>query len=141
MPWIWRSNRSPSRTGGIDHGRSLVERSTFRARLSRPAPGRSDSGPGRRRLIVDRPHTEVRDEAAHYRKLVELLHPGGLTCPRCKSRKFVGRLDRGFDPAPTYRCARCHRDFDAWTGTLLRGTGLPPSELFGELLLALDRVA
>jgi DNA-directed RNA polymerase subunit RPC12/RpoP len=83
----------------------------------------------------------IRDERACYRKLLELLHPEGLACPRCGSRHFHQVTSDYATSVPAYRCSDCKRFFDAWTGTLLQGACCPPSEVYRELLLVLDRVA
>jgi DNA-directed RNA polymerase subunit RPC12/RpoP len=80
------------------------------------------------------------DELACYRKLVQLLHPEGLACPRCGSRNVEQHGD-STAAIPPYRCGHCQRCFDAWTGTLLQGAGCAPSEIYAALLCVLDRVA
>jgi transposase-like protein len=69
------------------------------------------------------------DEDACYSKLVELLHPGGLACPRCGQRQHLGihRCHRA--PVVDYQCGGCGRVFNAFTGTSPRGTHRRPSQL------------
>ena len=69
------------------------------------------------------------DEDACYTKLVELLHPGGLACPRCGERQSLGihRCHRA--PVVDLQCGTCGRVFNAFTGTSLRGTHRRPSQL------------
>jgi transposase-like protein len=72
------------------------------------------------------------DERACYEALLALFHPHGLACPGCGARKddwVRHRCDR--DPVIDYRCSRCGRIFNAWTGTALEKTRLPPSALLG----------
>src|SRR5262249_49146173 len=92
-------------------------------------------GPTMSGSILDKRH-----EALCYRKLVGLLHPGGLACPHCGSGR-VDAVSACEDRVPFYDCAICGRSFNAWTGTLLHGAGSPPSELLAELLAALETVA
>jgi transposase-like protein len=81
-----------------------------------------------------------RHEAACYRRLVGMLHPGGLACPHCGSGPVAEGALRREDCVPHYECSICGRSFNAWTGTLLQGAGSPPSELLAELLAALEAV-
>src|SRR5262245_21727926 len=69
------------------------------------------------------------DEDACYAKLLELLHPDGLACPRCGERQRLGihRCHRA--PVLDYRCGTCGRVFNAWTGTILHGTHRTPSRV------------
>jgi transposase-like protein len=78
---------------------------------------------------MDFPIAELMDEKACYDKLVRWLHPGGLKCPerRCDDRLRVHRRDR--DPILDYRCWRCNRVFNAYTGTALQGTKRRPVPL------------
>ena len=77
------------------------------------------------------------DEDACYRRLVALLHPDGLACPRCGGRERLGVHHRHRAPVLDYQCGACGRVFNAWTGTLLQGTHRRPSQL----LLILHGVA
>ena len=69
------------------------------------------------------------DEDACYTKLVELLHPDGLACPRCTERQRLGihRCHRA--PVVDFQCGTCGRVFNAFTGTSLQGTHRRPSQL------------
>lgn len=46
--------------------------------------------PGAEGRILDFPLIDDLDEDACYTKLVELLHPDGLACPRCTERQRLG---------------------------------------------------
>jgi transposase-like protein len=100
-------------------------------RLDGDAPGRAEAEP------MDFPLKDYLDEEACYRKLVELLHPEGLACPRCGQPKHLGIHDRHREPALDYQCGACGRVFNAWTGTVLQGTHRRPREI----LLILHGVA
>lgn len=76
---------------------------------------------------MDFPLIDYLDEGACYRKLVELLHPDGLACPRCGRPDRLGVHSRRRDPVLEHRCGHCGRVFNAWTGTILRGTHRRPS--------------
>jgi transposase-like protein len=69
------------------------------------------------------------DEDACYTKLVELLHPHGLGCPRCGELQRLGihRCHRA--PVVDFQCGHCGRVFNAFTGTPLQGTHRRPSQL------------
>ncbi len=77
---------------------------------------------------MDFPIHTYMDEQACYDKLVEILHPKGLACPRCGGREYgVHRRHRA--PALDYRCRGCRRVFNAYTGSALQKTQRPASHL------------
>src|SRR5207249_4335447 len=76
---------------------------------------------------MDFPLLDLLDEGACYDFLVDALHPAGLRCPSCNSRRYtVHRAHR--EPVLDYRC-RCGRVFNAWTGTAFQGTQRTPAAL------------
>ena len=68
-------------------------------------------------------------EVRCYRELLQLLHPGGLECPRCNEKRRLAVHRRHRDPVLDYRCLVCGRVFNAWTQTPLHKTHHRPSEL------------
>ena len=70
---------------------------------------------------MDFPLADYLDEGACYRKLVELLHPDGLACPRCGQGQRLGVHSHHREPVLDYQCGDCGRVFNAWTGTFLQG--------------------
>jgi transposase-like protein len=62
-------------------------------------------------------------------KLVALLHPGGLLCPRCSAADRLGIHRRHRGSVVDYQCGRCRRVFNAWTGTVFQGMQRPPSQI------------
>ena len=87
---------------------------------------------GTRRIkddLMDFPIQDFMDEAACYVKLVELLHPDGLSCPRCQARTGLNIHRRDREPVLDYRCRSCGRVFNAWTGTVLEGTPKRPAQV------------
>jgi transposase-like protein len=77
----------------------------------------------------DFPLSELMDERACSDRLVALLHPRGLACPRCGSADGLGVHRRHRDPVIDYQCGGCGRAFNAFTGTPLGGTRRSPSQL------------
>ena len=69
------------------------------------------------------------DEDACYTKLVELLHPDGLACPRCGERRRLGIHRRHRAPLVDFQCGACGRVFNAFTATSLQGTHRRPAQL------------
>jgi transposase-like protein len=69
------------------------------------------------------------DEDACYAKLVDLLHPDGLACPRCGERQRLGIHRCHRTPVLDYQCATCGRVFNAWTETVLQGVQRSPAHL------------
>ena len=83
-------------------------------------------------MAMDFPIDELMDENACYVRLLEVLHPGGLACPRCGARDDAGGLKvhrRHRAPVLDYQCRECGRVFNAFTGTALSGTPRRPSKI------------
>jgi transposase-like protein len=78
---------------------------------------------------MDFPIADLLDQDACYRKLLALLHPDGLACPRCGSREGLKVHRRHRDPVLDYRCPGCRRVFNAWTGTILQGRQRRPAAI------------
>jgi transposase-like protein len=80
-------------------------------------------------LTMDFSLIDYLDEDACYTKLVELLLPEGLACPRCGERQHLGihRCHRA--PVVDFQCGSCGRVFNAFTATSLHGTHRRPSQL------------
>src|SRR5512147_2890674 len=78
---------------------------------------------------MDFPIAEYMDEDACYEKLVDVLHPDGLACPRCGGRDGLKVHRRHRAPVLDYRCSDCGRVFNAFTGTAFHKTHRRPSEI------------
>jgi transposase-like protein len=79
-------------------------------------------------LTMDFPLDDLMDEQACYDTLARVLHPQGLTCPRCQCpRMTIHRAHRA--PVLDYRCKACGRVFNAFTGTILHRTQKRPSRI------------
>ncbi|MBV8264920.1 MAG: transposase [Planctomycetaceae bacterium] len=78
---------------------------------------------------MDFPIAELMDEDACYEKLVEVLHPDGLACPRCQARDALKVHRRHRAPVLDYRCDTCGRVFNAFTGSAFHKTHRRPSEI------------
>lgn len=78
---------------------------------------------------MDFPLNDLMDERACYDRLVALLHPGGLACPRCGAADRLGIHRRHRDPVSDYQCGGCGRVFNAFTGTPLQGIRRPPTQM------------
>ena len=78
---------------------------------------------------MDFPIHDLMNEDACYQFLLDLFHPAGLRCPRCHAAEgfYTQRVFR--EPVLDYRCWRCSRVFNAWTGTVFQGTHRRPSQL------------
>jgi transposase-like protein len=107
--------------GFVAHVRPLMERDIWRI-LRVDFPPLDPEG------VMDFPIGELLDEGACYDWLIRLIHPGGLTCPRCGCDDLrVHRRTR--DPVLDYRCPGCKRVFNAFTHTALHKTHYRPSEI------------
>jgi transposase-like protein len=80
-------------------------------------------------LAMDFSLIDYLDEGACYTKLVELLHPHGLACPRCGERERLGTHRCHRAPVVDFQCGTCGRVFNAFTGTSLQGTHRRPAPL------------
>jgi transposase-like protein len=78
---------------------------------------------------MDFPLIDLMDEHACYERLLSLLHPDGLACPRCGAADRLGVHRRHRDPVIDYQCGHCGRVFNAFTGTPLQGIRRPPAQL------------
>ena len=80
---------------------------------------------------MDFPILDLMDKQACYDRLLDLLHPDGLTCPRCgggRDRYNVHRR-RERSPVVDYRCKDCRRVFNLFTGTAWQGTHRTPAQI------------
>jgi transposase-like protein len=78
--------------------------------------------------MMDFPIGELMDEDSCYRWLLDLLHPGGLCCPRCGGTDAaVHRHHRA--PVLDYRCKSCGAVYNAFTGTDWHKTHFRPSQV------------
>jgi hypothetical protein len=73
---------------------------------------------------MDFPILDLIDETARYQRLLDLLHPDGLTCPRCRGGRdrYTVHRRRAGSPVVDYRCRDCRRVFNLFTGTPWQGT-------------------
>jgi transposase-like protein len=78
--------------------------------------------------MMDFPLDGLMDEQACYDRLVHLLHPDGLACPRCGGAEArVHRRHRA--PVLDYRCTGCGAVYNAFTGTDWHKTHFRPSHI------------
>ena len=80
---------------------------------------------------MDFPILDLMDQQACYDKLLHLLHPDGLACPRCgggRNRYTIHRR-RENSPLIDYRCKTCRRVFNLFTATAWQGTHRTPAEI------------
>jgi transposase-like protein len=77
---------------------------------------------------MDFPIQELMDQEACYQRLVLVLHPNGLRCPRCGASREHYNIHRRRPGSPVidYQCRRCRRVFNLFTGTSLQGTHRDP---------------
>jgi transposase-like protein len=78
---------------------------------------------------VDFPIGDLMDESACYARLLRILHPGGLACPRCGAMDGLGIHRRHREPVLDHQCSGCGRVFNARTGTPPQGWPRRPSPL------------
>ena len=64
-----------------------------------------------------------------YDTLLELLHPEGLKCPNGHDLEYSGIQRQHRAPIVDYRCKKCGRVFNVFTGTILQGTKYDPQQL------------
>ncbi len=71
---------------------------------------------------MDFPIQDLLDKQRCYDKLLEILHPEGLSCPQCHAQEKLGVHDRHRDPVLDFQCGHCGRVFNLFTATALAGT-------------------
>jgi hypothetical protein len=76
---------------------------------------------------MDFPIGDLMDESTCCARLLRILHPGGLACPRCGAVDGLDFHRRHRDPVRNYQCCGCV--FNAWAGTPLQGSQRRPSQL------------
>ena len=78
--------------------------------------------------MMDFPIADLMDERACYDRLVEVLHPDGLACPRCRGTDAsIHRYHR--DPVLDFRCKGCGAVYNLFSGTDRRKTHFRPSQV------------
>jgi transposase-like protein len=82
--------------------------------------------------MEDFPTKEFIDEKLCYEWLTNHLHPLGLKCPRCGSKKR--RLAKRNSAISAFRCKECDCYHTIFTGTVLAKTRQPASKLVRLLL-------
>ncbi len=79
---------------------------------------------------MDFPINDLMDQELCRRKLFDLLHPDGHSCPRCGAREGLNIHRRHPEtPVVDYRCKACRRVFNMFTGTQSQGTHLNPAQI------------
>jgi transposase-like protein len=80
---------------------------------------------------MDFPILDLMDQGACYQRLLDLLHPDGLTCPRCAAGRDRYTIHRRRENSPVldYRCKVCRRVFNLFTGTAWQGTHRSPAAI------------
>jgi transposase-like protein len=76
---------------------------------------------------MDFPLIDLMDQDACYHKLLALLHPDGLACPKCKTDDHLRVHRRHRAPVLHFRCTACGRVFNAFTGIELEGMHRQPA--------------
>jgi len=78
---------------------------------------------------MDFPLGSLLDSQRCYAFLVEVFHPHGLHCPHGHGldQAFVHKRDR--EPILNYRCKRCGRCFNVFTGTVLQRIKYSPVQI------------
>jgi hypothetical protein len=89
---------------------------------------RSDEGTTGGRAM-DFPILDLMDQQACYERLLGLLHPDGLTCPRCGVGADRYTVHRRRCPVVDYRCKGCRRVFNLFTGSAWQGTHRTPAQV------------
>ena len=78
---------------------------------------------------MDFPIQELMDEDACYQLILRWLHPAGLACPHCLEDDRMAVHRRYREPILDDCCGHCHRVFNAFTGTPLKGNKRPMAQL------------
>jgi len=73
---------------------------------------------------------ETQSSQESYAWLMEHFHPNGLVCPRCGSELKQARLfrKRQVTGVDDYRCRKCTKTFNVYSGTVFEGRRLTPEQ-------------
>jgi len=80
---------------------------------------------------MDFPIVDLIDDDLGVQWLAKHLHPGGLKCPGCQASVDEGRPFRQTKTSGlrVYRCRRCGRPYNLYSGTVFAGCRLRPSQV------------
>jgi transposase-like protein len=78
---------------------------------------------------MDFPIQDLMDSQVCYERLLDLLHPDGLTCPRCGGGERTVHHRRKDSPVVDFCCKGCRRVFNLFTNTPWMGTHRSPSQI------------
>ena len=81
----------------------------------------------------------LRDEAAAFAKLEEIVWPHGPVCPHCGEARRIGRLTGRGARLGLRLCLNCRKQFRATLGTIFEGTHVPLHKWFEACLLLAHR--
>ncbi len=82
-------------------------------------------------MPIEFPIVDLLASENSYAWVLEYFHPNGLSCPRCdagiaQARRFRKRQASGVQD---YRCRKCDRTYNVYSGTVFEGRRLKPSQV------------
>jgi transposase-like protein len=75
------------------------------------------------------------NELEAHRYLESLRWPDGRVCPRCNSRRSIGRLEGASTRLGSFKCYDCRRQFSITQGTFFEGSHVPLHKWFQAIYL------
>jgi transposase-like protein len=82
-------------------------------------------------MPIEFPIVELMSSQSSYEWLVDYFHPKGMVCPHCgavmeEARQF--RVTKS-SQVPDYRCRRCDRTYNVYSGTVFEGRRLTAEQV------------
>src|SRR5258707_13004301 len=82
-------------------------------------------------MPIEFPIVELMSSQNSYEWLVEYFHPQGMACPHCRAalqEAGAFRVTRS-SQVPDYRCRRCDKRYNVYSGTVVEGRRLKPEQV------------
>src|SRR5258707_5325661 len=82
-------------------------------------------------MPIEFPIVELMSSQNSYEWLVEYFHPQGMACPHCGAalpEAGAFRVTKS-SQVPDYRCRRCDKTYNVYSGTVFEGRRLKPEQV------------
>ncbi len=82
-------------------------------------------------MPIEFPIVDLLSSQSSYEWLVDYFHPTGVICPHCGADLKEARIFRVTQSSglPDYRCRRCDKTYNVYSGTVFEGRRLKPEQV------------